>query len=684
MMCIGDQSDEKRPVVTYSLHPRDTSMDPTIGPKERVTKGHLTGNDRHSISSSSTASTPQEFNFNGYPPMYIATLRVSEDERRELGLKIEARGGKMAFSMREAKIMLTKARGVDRVMYDLKSFKIKLRDPNAKTERQAPVTSLSTRKRKRHIASIFDNVTVAIQQSDTSSTDIDTESVGSQIVDGESVPPELPLSPLTDLTRFKDPNYIRVLKLEWLLDTINFNEIQPMGTYTIFEGLTEDESSHAAQILNRPPTSGGQKQTPTSKDQRESTAKKPNLTSETTSEHEEYISRKQPRWLREGYRFSCQRRTLANGPNDKFLAELRVIKRKRQLDTDEIGVSSYGTAIASIAGYPYRLASPTEVQKLPGCDVKFGQLFREFKDKGSLREADEMRNSERLRALDIFSDIHDIGAKTAMEFWNKGYRELADLVEYNWDGLTRSQQIGLKYRDEFLEKISRSECERIASIVEKHTKQLIGNEAQCLLVGGYRKGKEMCGDVDIVVSHPNEESTLFLIHNLVGSLVEEGWVTHVLKTVETNSHRGQRTNDLKSKHVTAGAGFDTLDKSFVVWQDPAWPTKDADLKVNPKAKNPAKHHRVDIIISPWKTVGCAVLGWSAGITFERDLRKYAKIVKGWKWDSTGARDRKTGQWLDLERFRKAEERAKTMEEAERRVFESFGLDYLEPWERLTD
>jgi DNA polymerase IV len=29
------------------------------------------------------------------------------------------------------------------------------------------------------------------------------------------------------------------------------------------------------------------------------------------------------------------------------------------------------------------------------------------------------------------------------------------------------------------------------------------------------------------------------------------------------------------------------------------------------------------------------------------------------------------------------QRAKTMEEAERRVFEGFGLPYLEPWERVT-
>ena len=130
--------------------------------------------------------------------------------------------------------------------------------------------------------------------------------------------------------------------------------------------------------------------------------------------------------------------------------------------------------------------------------------------------------------------------------------------------------------------------------------------------------------------------------------------------------------------------FDALDKALVVWQNPAWPTKDEDLEANPKAKTPAVHRRVDIIISPWKTVGCAVLGWSSGTTFQRDLRRYAKRFKGWKFDSTGARDRSTGEWKDLEKWKDPETRAQSIDEAERRVFEGMGLEYRHPWERCTD
>jgi DNA polymerase IV len=123
-----------------------------------------------------------------------------------------------------------------------------------------------------------------------------------------------------------------------------------------------------------------------------------------------------------------------------------------------------------------------------------------------------------------------------------------------------------------------------------------------------------------------------------------------------------------------------LDKALVVWQDPVWTTREADLIANPKAKNPNIHRRVDIIISPSRTVGCAVTGWTSGTTFQRDLRRYARKVRGWKFDSSGVRDRNTGEVVELEG---PEGVSGSMVDAEKKVFEGFGLEYREPSERCT-
>jgi DNA polymerase IV len=85
----------------------------------------------------------------------------------------------------------------------------------------------------------------------------------------------------------------------------------------------------------------------------------------------------------------------------------------------------------------------------------------------------------------------------------------------------------------------------------------------------------------------------------------------------------------------------------------------------------------------WLTSAFCHFSRSGGTTFERDLRRYARHEHGWKFDSSGVRHRGNGEFVDLEKYRDAPHRAKTMEEAEKRVFEGFGIPFREPSERQT-
>lgn len=412
------------------------------------------------------------------------------------------------------------------------------------------------------------------------------------------------------------------------------------------------------------------------------------LLQQTTSEYDEGISSELPEmpdWVKNHVKYACQRRTPANSPNDDFIALLKKIKLARLLTNDQIGVRAYSTSIASIAAYPSKLSNPREILALPGCDVKVANLFVEFANTGKIQAAEDAENNVELKVLRLFYEIWGVGATTAREFfYDRGWRDLDDIVEYGWSTLQRVQQIGVKYYEEFLSPIPRSEVEEIARVVHSHAVRVRDDRIQSLVVGGYRRGKQSCGDVDIIISHPEEDQTLNLVTDIVASLETEGWVTHTLLLTLTSSQRDQQTLPFKTSNAHPGHGFDTLDKALVVWQDPSWPTEDADLAANPRAKNPNVHRRVDIIISPWRTVGCAVAGWTSGTTFQRDLRRYCKHTKGWKFDSSGVRERMRGQWVDLEAWEKGKEgRAKTMVEAEKRVFEGLGLEYFEPEDRCT-
>lgn len=535
-------------------------------------------------------------------------------------------------------------------------------------------------------------------------------------------------------------NNVRVVKLDWLDVSIKLGRIQDMEPYTVYEARlrTSEESTTktlpATRALETKPTPAINK-SPYIKEgvlqgiverayadpkpsynryRREDrirnaakadivgkrfssstqAASRPSqpvtrptqLLHQTTSEHDEAISSvlpPLPDWVKENKVYACERATPLNSPNNDFIEELKKIKLARVLTLDDIGVRAYSTSIASLAAYPHPLQSTREILALPGCDQKIASLFHEYKTTGRLQAVEDLEADPALKVLREFYEIWGVGAKTAREFYyDKGWRDLDDIVEYGWKSLSRVQQIGLKYYDEFLLKIPRSEVESITATITSHAKLVTDSNVETVIVGGHRRGKSESGDVDVILSHREEAMTYNLVDRVVKSLEKEGCITHTLSLHLTNSKRDQQPLPV-STAIGGGHGFDTLDKALVVWQDPNWPTKESDLAANPKAKNPNPHRRVDIIISPWRTVGCAIAGWTSGTTFQRDLRRYAKHKLGWKFDSSGVRERGTGRWVDLEGWTEKRTRCTDWKVAERRVFEGMGLVYREPWDRCT-
>ena len=464
----------------------------------------------------------------------------------------------------------------------------------------------------------------------------------------------------------------------------------------------------------------------------------PSLKRTTTSEHDFLTGSKGssslpelPAWMLESHpraNYACMRSTYMETANDAFLKHLYKIKDARLLTLDEIGVRAYSTSIASLAAYPYVISSPIEITRLPGCSEKIAALWVEWFTSADpeapdterhLAVTDQLDKDEDLKHLNLFWNIWGVGADTARKFYfENGWKDLDDVVEYGWNSgqLSRVQQIGVKFYDEFLVKIPRKEVEEISDVILHHArlcrtipKQWWSNKKNgyrgnwakpddgrgdpnwdprdmvCVIVGGYRRGKAECGDVDVILSHRDEEYTKDLVVDVVKSLEDAGYITHTLTLNTTTTDRDQQTLPYRERSH-AGAGFDSLDKALCVWQDPEYDTEKHE-------KNPNIHRRVDIIISPWRTVGTGVLGWSGSTTFERDIRRWCRKEHGWKFDSSGVRDRATGEVLEFEspKVKKngKQKEGEVMDEGdgwedrERRLMEGLGIGWRPATQRCT-
>lgn len=504
----------------------------------------------------------------------------------------------------------------------------------------------------------------------------------------------------------QDNKTIKVVKLTWYYDSVEAGKLLPFDGYMVYEGTIVSKPKSLSSAPNKLPSpkktasntrtssiiSGQNKNTWKSSHANQTRTLAPRLHHETTSDHEDNASLPPlPDFLRTNY--SCQRPTPLQTQNDDFISQLKIIEHARHLKDDDENTSaysarSYSKAISAIAAYPYHLRTAQEIRRLPGVGEKVQILFEEWKSYGYISEIQRIEQDDRLKVLNTFWGIYNVGPSIARSWYDKGWRTLEDVQEA-FDILPRDQQIGAKFYEDFEERIPRSEVEEIAAVVLTHANQLQPG-FQMVICGGYRRGKPDCGDVDVILTHPDEDATHGILKPLLESLeywtddddvLHEGYITHTLRFSMANSDRGQSPLPWKGsmpKKISGRKGFDTLDTMFVVWQNPDWPTKGEDRRRDPKARNPNLHRRVDIIVTPWKTAGCAIIGWSGGTVFEIDLRMWCRKEFGYKFDSSGVRRVADGAWVDLEAG------ASDLLAKEKQVFEGLGLIWREPTERCTD
>ncbi|CAG7929489.1 unnamed protein product [Penicillium olsonii] len=636
--------------------------------------------------------------FSTLPPIYVLPTHLSLEILDEVEGQVLDNGGNLTYDVSEAELVLGKVNRAKRAALELRSRGIWTEDLSLAL---TPASQTHARTAQPPIKRRRITVSKEVQSVPTEIIDLSTESENEE--DGVTSLH----NPSKHLIKTDPDKSITVLKLEWLEASIQAGKCLPSTPFTVYRGRKIPSpttpkvekvqlDTKSTQIIQRAkqdasqksPTISSQGNTRRSKEPLDASQRSiPKLHRETTSENEETNPLPpQPEWVRDQVLLACLRSTPLHPPNEDFISQLIKIRRIRELTLDQIGVRAYSTSIASVASYPHRIRRPSEILALPGCDVKIANLFTQYQedggcshtdDDGNIAAADALDSDPVLRVLNSFYEIWGVGAKTAREFYyHRGWRDLDDIVEQGWSTLSRVQQIGVKFYEEFQQGIPRSETECIAAVIQDHAKRVRPDSPgiKCIVVGGYRRGKEMAGDVDIILTHRDEAVTHSIIVDIVASLEKEHYITHTLSLHLTSSMREQQTLPFHGDET--GRGFDTLDKALVVWQEPTY-IPSMDNSDSHGRKNSNIHRRVDIIISPWRTVGCAVLGWSGDTTFQRDLRRHAKKAHSWKFDSSGVRDQHTGQVVDLECG------GETWEERERLVMEGLGVGWRPPEERCT-
>lgn len=157
-------------------------------------------------------------------------------------------------------------------------------------------------------------------------------------------------------------------------------------------------------------------------------------------------------------------------------------------------VRTYTDASRTIRAFPHPIEFVEDVKTLRGIGESVGNDVREILSTGFSERLRRLQSAPDLKAIELLMKIHGVGMQKAHSLVSEGVRTPEEALRQK--KLNAMQTVGAQYYRDFELKIPRNEVARIVQIV----KESLPSEVLFTAAGSYRRGMEMCGDVDILLT----------------------------------------------------------------------------------------------------------------------------------------------------------------------------------------
>ncbi|XP_047433590.1 DNA polymerase lambda [Mugil cephalus] len=276
----------------------------------------------------------------------------------------------------------------------------------------------------------------------------------------------------------------------------------------------------------------------------------------------------------------------SNNFNKHITDKLEVLAKAYTHQGDKWRALGYSKAVNALKSYHKPVTSYQEACQIPGIGKSMADKIDEIMESGHLRKLDHI--GEAVPVLELFTNIWGAGAKTAQQWYQQGFRTLEDIRTKAQ--LNNTQKIGLKHYEDLLDRMPREEAAAIEKVV-REAAQAIDPGLVSMACGSYRRGKATCGDVDVLISHPDGKSHKGIFSKVLQSLHDSGFLTDDLVSHEENGEQKKYMGVCR----LPGPG--------------------------------QRHRRLDIIVVPHNELACALVYFTGSAHFNRSLRALAKTKK---------------------------------------------------------
>jgi DNA polymerase/3'-5' exonuclease PolX len=161
------------------------------------------------------------------------------------------------------------------------------------------------------------------------------------------------------------------------------------------------------------------------------------------------------------------------------------------------------------------------MDEIPFVGEGIKKKVKELIEQGKMTKLESLTSDKKLMILEELAKIWGVGPQAAQKLYAAGIRSVADLRKKP-ELLLPLQQVGLKYYEDFNERMPRDEATAISNIVYNAAYELFGKDTIIIeTCGSYRRGKQSCGDVDILLTRKDEKPINGMLEKLIVKLEKD-------------------------------------------------------------------------------------------------------------------------------------------------------------------
>lgn len=204
-------------------------------------------------------------------------------------------------------------------------------------------------------------------------------------------------------------------------------------------------------------------------------------------------------------------------------------------------IKALNKVIPQIISHDFPITSGKHARDcLQGVGKGFADRIDEIIETGTLKELID-DNDDQINAIEQLSRVTGIGDVKAKrlyeEFGISTINELRDAVDSGKLELTHHSIIGLKYLEQFEERIPAKEVETANKLLQKVVHS-VDSALILTICGSYRRGRSTCGDIDVLITHPKAKTEGTYLTKLVNMLTESGFLIDHLTATGNKKYMG--------------------------------------------------------------------------------------------------------------------------------------------------